>query len=169
MVTAGCFAAGVGNAFWIFNVKATHPSLASDREAMAKLIGSDTGPAASTSFFIVASFIVASLSSAVYYWPTPPAAHAWSPDCRPLLLGVSLPGLWVLTDRWAAIAGVLILVAFLLLAPLVARAQRSERYPLGGRGKGRRSLMHHMEFGRLSGLHRRAYAKVPTAQGELGL
>ena len=118
MATAGCFVVGVVNAFWIFNVKATDPSLASQRDAMAQLIGS--GHWTGVIYFVFHTFVFffgwLILAYAIGRSRLVPRWHA-------ALFGVCVPVLYVSNDRWAAvISGALMLVAFLLLAPLVARA-----------------------------------------------
>ncbi len=116
MAMAGCFGAGVVNAFWIFNVKAAHPSLAADRDAMARLIGLGhwTG-----GIYFVLQMIVFPLGWLLLAYAI--GRSRLVPQWQAVLFGISLPVLLALTDRWAAIGGVLILVAFLQLAPLVAR------------------------------------------------
>lgn len=116
MVTAGCFVAGVVNAFWVFNVKATNPSLAADRDAMAELMGHGHWTGGIYFLFHTGVFLIGWLILAYAL-----GRSRLVPRWQAVLLGVSLPVLFALTDRWAAIAGALILVAFLLLAPLVAR------------------------------------------------
>jgi hypothetical protein len=116
MVIAGCFTAAVVNAFWIFNVKATDPSLAADRDAMARVIG--IGHWNGSIYFVFHSFVF------VLGWVVLAYALGRSrliPRWQAVLFGVSLPVLFVLTNNLVAIGGLLILGAFLLLAPLVAR------------------------------------------------
>jgi hypothetical protein len=116
MVTAGCFAAGVVNAFWIFNVKATHPSLAADRDAMARLIGLGhwTG-----SIYAILQIIILPLGWLLLAYAL--GRSRMVPRWQAMLFGMSLPVLLALIDRWAAVGGLLILAALLPLAPLVAR------------------------------------------------
>jgi hypothetical protein len=116
MVMAGCFTAGVVNGFWIFNVKATHPSLAADRDAMARLIGLGhwTG-----NIYAVLQIIVLPLGWLLLAYAL--GRSRLVPRWQAVLFGISLPVLLALTDRWAAIGGLLILVVFLQLAPFVAR------------------------------------------------
>jgi hypothetical protein len=115
MVVAGCFAAAVVNGFWFVNVKATDPSLSGSRDTIAQLIslGHWSGYP-----FAVLHLVVLPLG-----WVLLAAALGRSrlaPWWQAALFGVTLPVLMAATGRWAALAGLLLLAAFLPLAPVVA-------------------------------------------------
>jgi hypothetical protein len=114
MVVTGCFAAAVVNGFWFVNVKATDPSLAGSRDAVARLIGLGhwSGYPLAVLHLVVLPLGWALLAGALW-------RSQLAPWWQAVLFGVSLPSLMAATDRWAALAGLLLLAAFVLLAPVV--------------------------------------------------
>jgi hypothetical protein len=115
MAVAGCFSAAVVNGFWFVNVKATDPSLSASRDAVAQLIGLGHW---SGYPFAVLRLVVLPLG-----WVLLAVALGRSrlaPWWMAALFGVSLPVLMAAPNRWAALAGLLLLAAFLPLAPVVA-------------------------------------------------
>jgi hypothetical protein len=115
MVVAGCFAAAVVNGFWFVNVKATDPSLSGSRDAIAQLIslGRWSGYPFAVLHLVVLPLGWVLLALAL-------GRSRLAPWWQAALFGVTLPTLMAATGRWAALAGLLLMAAFVPLAPVVA-------------------------------------------------